>query len=180
MVQLSCNRNNNDNKKSFVKDNKLIKEEYYSNKIIKYKQYFSIDGFPNGSSIDYYPSGIIEKWKWFNKSKKYPYGIVYYDKEGHFLRFKGTAFINAYKLSNTETAIEIINPQNTTLIFSYKDIKDGKVKRDDLYEPSKTDSTSWVTIDGHVYDYSHKYILTVYFLDNKNNKIDSSFRELLN
>ena len=162
-----------------VRDNSLIKEEYYANGKLKMKKFFTRDTIAKGAEIEYYPNGNLSKWKWFDTTSRYMYGAVYYDSNGSYQSFKGTAFIRAGQTPQNLTAVEMINPPNVITLLGYRDFYKEELKRQIAYEPALSDTTSWVTLIQHKHEKGHTYMLYFYFMDNNNKILDSVTTELL-
>ena len=142
----------------YLKKNLLIKEEY-SGGHIKTKSTMTKDSFLINDRMEYYSNGKIKKWFWYNKPNDYPLFIVYYDSLGKYMKYKGTPFIRSGTNSESYVVIEMVNPPNLNIYLTYKDFHNNDLKRQIIYEPLKTDSTLWITLDEHKFNINHSYYI---------------------
>ena len=151
----------------------IIKESFDSSGKITGRQYFNKDTIPNGAEIYYYPNGKIKHWKWFQNNKTPSCG-VYYDTDGVFFAFRGNPFIDLGNETDTSVYVTLVNPPNIKFIIVYEDTYKSKVMKSLMFEPTLTDSTSWIVIDRNsnefLYQKEHKYELIFYVID-ENSKV---------
>jgi len=177
----SCNEKQNKGKvnvKYSVIGKFILKEVFYDNKKLKSKSTLTLDSIQIHEQIEYFSNGEIKKWLWYDKLNDYPVFGLYFDSIGKYKKIGGTPFIRAPKIPDGSIAIELVNPPNIKSLLVYRDFFKNKLQRQIIYEPGKTDSTEWVTLDEYKYDSTHKYFLTYIMLDKLNNKIDSVKTEL--
>jgi hypothetical protein len=163
----------------YNKDYRIIKEIRNNNGILISKITLSSDSSPINETIEYYTSGKIKKWVWYDKPNKYPLFGVYYNENGSLQQIRGTPFIWAPITSSNKTAVEIVKPPVITTNVVYCDYLNNVLKRKITYEPTVTDSTQWITLDEYKYDSLHKYYLICKFICSKTSKIDSFITELV-
>lgn len=162
--------------KYYSEKNYLLKEEF-ANGIIKYKSVYTKDTLHIKNKIEYYLNGKTKKWSFYNNLSKYPLLIVYYDSLGNYINFKGTPFIRGGINAKEDFVIELANPPNIDVLLVYNDSLKNNLEHQTIYEPFKTDSTLWVTLDKFKYVENHKYFLKCKFYF-KNKQVDSLSTEL--
>jgi len=147
----------------------LIKESYDGSGRITTKQYYNKDTIPDGAEFDYYNNGKMKKWKWFDAKQKTPYCGAYYDSNGVFDTFKGDAILNVGNEDSSSLYVTLANPPNVKFIVTFDDSYKNKHINELIYDPIKTDSTSFIIIhrskDEFVYNKEHKYTLNFYIVD---------------
>ncbi len=177
LLLLGCNENRNKlrNDVSFEEvDGYFVRIERYSNGRMKKKSTLTLDTVPIKEQIGYYDNGNIKKWIWYNIVDEYPLFGSYYNYNGEFDSIRGNPFIQAPKTLSGKISLEIVNPPNVYSLVKYLDYFNDTLYRRIVYEPYKTDTSQWVTLDEHIYDSSHKYFIIFYLADKLNRTKEDS------
>ena len=138
------------------------------------------DSFLLGERIAYHENGKIKKWYWYRNDKtNVPVYIIYFDSLGVFQDFKGNPFVSAGKTRKNSTVVELVNPPIVKSFSEYRDYYKGQLQRKIIYEPAKTDSTQWMTLDEHKYDSTHVYYVYFAIFDEKNTMLRRDSMQLV-
>jgi hypothetical protein len=174
---VACNDGNSDGQKiNTYKYGRYQIKERFENGIMVHKQSFNQQKIPDGAETEYYSNGKTKKFKWYGGVYPEPFMVIYYDTNGKYTKSMGNPFLLSGKSVDGEIAIELIQPPNLSLYLSYFDSIGNKRVSKKSFDPGFTDSTCWVTLEGHKFEQGHRYSLAIYFLDTAlgiEKKIDS-------
>ena len=142
----------------------LIKETFDSNGKLLVKQSFNKDTVPDGAMMEYYPNGIIATWRWFIYSEKNPRCGVFFKENGSFDTLKGVPFLVAQNPENSP-GVEFINPPQIKFQAGYKETFKNQIIYQTIYNPTLTDSISFIPLNEYKYAKGHKYEVYFYIVD---------------
>ena len=158
-------------------DRYLIKEEYQNNRIM-FKTVLNKNTVEVKEKTEFFENGNIKKWNFYRKASKYPMFISYFDSIGNYSQIKGTPFVSSGTTKDGEVVVELVNPPKLKLVLTYREFNKGILQHQISYEPFKTDTTSWVTLDEYKPVAGNKYFVCCKFYSN-GVFVDSISNELL-
>lgn len=168
--------------RAYSQNNSIVYERVNDKGQIEYKRRLNKDFIPKGEVVTFGENNRVKRWSWHDESTglKYPYLICYYGNDGIYDSMRGTPFLGVFPTIGNQLAFELANPPSVLLEVEYRAYHKNKLTRKITFEPGRTDSTCWITLNSEELEFGNncKFWLYYYILDENRQRIDSAVTEI--